>query len=529
MSTFRPQELRYAKLDSVEEERAYLNTVYQELIRHYGFDATYYRRDTDYASPDESEMMVYGYKSDPRYSKKTNIRTLVRYNDYTFLLNGEGFVPSDKIQMYFGINEFAASFVDDIGAFRNFVVEETSGYAIERCGRISVPFSSEVYSGTLSVEIRPGSVVKATPDYEVVASSIPCYSVAYNPYVYKSLSTDYRHGYFASNINVDYDSTRGQKVWYRVYGDVLYSDFFGNERVLSEVHPNPGDIVEIDFHTSDVAREQYEITEVVSRKPIDSDGISPLVGRYVYLCNAVRRIAQNEELAPEDRSADARDRLMDYSQRRSKAIDATYDHSSPTATVESNVYGGYSKAVAFHEDDSEYRRLHGRIEDIFDYGQYRGDWETESLTGEYDLCEFSDGTRLMTDGINLFWGESLSSAEALTDIPISSTSMSSTGVTSVPDAMYIRVEGGQVRFTTCDMFAHRDLTHFEHPLVDSFPSSEYLDGFGYRDIGYRSNEGYYIFKNSRVALNSFGGGHLVAFADNGDEPEVICTRAVAKV
>ena len=524
MSIFRPQELRYAKLDSVEEERAYLNNVYQELIRHYGFDATYYRRDTDFGTDGESEMMIYGYKSDPRFSKRTNIRTLVKYNDYTFLLNGEGFVPSDKIQMYFGINEFAASFVDDIGAFRNFKVEETTGYAVDRHGLMTVPFSSEVYEGTLSVEVTPGAKVVQTPDYEIKSSNIPCYSVAYNPYVFKSLSTDYRHGYFASNINVDYDSTHGRKVWYRVYGDVLYSDFFQNERVLTEVHPNPGDIVEVDFHTSDGVKEQYEITEVVSRKPLDSDGISPLVGRYVYLCNAVRRISQHEELAPEEKSTDARNSLMDYSQKRSKAIDATFDHSSVSATVESNVYGGYSKAVAFHEDGSDYRRNHGRIEDIFDYGQYREDWATKAVSGEYDICTFTDGTKLMTDGLNLFWGESLSSSEALTDIPLSSVSMSSTGVTAVPEAMYLRVLDGQLCFTTCDMYAKRVLTHFENPLMDSSPTFEYLDGFGFKDVGYRSNEGYYIFKNSRLALNSFGGKQLVAFADNGNEPETLCKR-----
>lgn len=508
----------------MKEERAYLNNVYQELIRHYGYDTTYYRRDTDYVSKDETEMMIYGYKSDPKYSKHTNIRTLVKFNDYTFVLNAEGFVPSDKVQMYFGINEFAVSFVDDIGAFSDYKVEETSGYAIERRGVITVPFSSEVYSGTLAVEVKPNAVVRQTEDFEVRSASIPCYSVAYNPYVYKSLSTDYRNGYFASNINVDYDSTHGRRVWYRVYGDVLYSNFFQNEKVINEIHPNPGDIVEIDFHTQDGVKEQYEITEVVSRKPLDADGISPLVGKYVYLCNAVRRISQREEVLPEEKSADARDNAMDYSQKRSEAIDDTFDHSSTSATMESNVYGGYSKADAFHTDSSDFARFHGRIEDIFDYGQYREDWKTASLTGEYDICTFTDGTKLMTDGLNLFWGESLSSSEALTDIPLSSISLSSKGITAIPEMMYLRVTDGQLYFTTCDMFEKRRLTNFKNPLVDSSPTFDYLDGFGFKDIGYRSNGGYYIFKNSRVALNSFSGKYLVAFADNGNDPETLCAR-----
>jgi hypothetical protein len=524
MSIFRPEELRYAKLDSVKEERSYLNTVYQELIRFYGYDTTYYRRDTDYTSEDESEMMIYGYKSDPRYSKHTNIRTLVKFNDYTFILNGEGFVPSDKLQMYFGINEFATSFIDDIGAFNNFKVQETTGYAIERRGTITVPFSSEVYSGELLVYVKPNQIVKQTEDFEIKNSSIPCYSVAYNPYLYKSLSTDYRNGYFASNINVDYDSTHGRKIWYKVYGDVLYSNFFQNEKVLNEIHPNPGDIVEIDFHTQDGVKEQYEITEVVSRKPLDADGISPLVGKYVYLCNAVRRIAQHEEVAPEEKSIDARNNMMDYSQKRSEAIDNTFDHSSPSATVESNVYGGYAKANVFHADSSLFEKLHGKIEDIFDYGQYREDWNTKTVTDEYDICTFTDGTKLITDGINLFWGETLAAATQLTNIPLSSTSLSSTGVTAIPEIMYLRVMNGQLYFTTCDTYEKRKLTHFEKPLIDSSPTFEYLDGFGFKDIGYRNNNGYYIFKNSRMALNSFSKKYLMALADNGEDPEILCQK-----
>lgn len=504
MSIYRPQELRYAKLDSVKEERALMNNYYNDLIRHYGYDVTYWRRDADFMTDTTSEA-VYGYKNDPKYAAKTGVRAFVEFNDYNFILNGEGFVPSDKVTMYFGINEFAVSFVDDVGCFANYPVDASEGYALKRNGTITVPFSSKVMSGTVVVELPDGGTEFSNLQTVIRNASVPCYSVAFNPFIYRSFSTDYRDGYYSANVLVDC-TVGGSRVKYRIHGDVLYSNFFENEKVLTEIHPNPGDVVEIDYHTDDCAREQYEITEVLSRKPTNADGLSPLVGRYVYRCAAVRRIAAGEMLPAEDAAKKSRDNVMDYSQRRSDVIDEkNYDWSSPDAPPDSKVYGDYSKAETFKTRDQ--RRDGVEVSEIFDFDLFEENW----FDGEYAdgnrlvICRFTDGTMLSSDGWSLHW-----SGDGFDETVAETERHGGDGDSDrPPNMMYVRVKDGQVVFTSRDLSSTVVLTDFSRTLRDGI---DYLDGFRYKDVGYRNRNGYYVFKNNRIALNSFDGRRLLAFS-----------------
>jgi len=510
MSIYRPQELRYAKLDSVKEERALMNNYYNDIIRQHGYDVTYYRRDTDYMS-NSTEEAIYGYKSDPKFSKKTGIRAFVEFNDYNFILNGEGFVPSDKVILYFGINEFAVSFVDDIGCFKNYPISATSGYTLRKNNQITMPFYSDVMSGNLVLDVPDNEVVENAEPI-IKNASIPCYSVAYNPFIYRSFSTDYRDGYYSANIYVDYDSSSGSRVKYSVHGDILYSNFFENEKVVSEIHPNAGDIIEIDYKTEDGVKEQYEITEVISRKPTNADGLSPFVGKYVYKCAAVRRISSHESLEPEEASKKSRDNIMDYSQNRSDVIDSNnFDWSSPSASIDSDVYGGYSKADTFKKKKqrSPYSKP---VDEIFDYDLYEDGWDDGKYTDDNYLiiCEFSDKTQLLTNGWNIYWGSKTWRVKVTNiDEP--------TAIIGKPkNMMYLRVLNGQLVFTTSNLETTVTLTEFSNVLKDGF---DYIDGFTYKDVGYRNRDGYYIFKNNRVAINSFGEKKLCAFASSETEDD----------
>ena len=514
MSIYRPQELRYAKLDSVKEERALMNNYYNDIIREYGFDITYHRRDTDYVSDKTSEA-IYGYKADPRFETKTKMRSFVEFNDYSFILNGEGFIPSDKVVMYFGINEFAVSFVDDIGCFKNYEVAEVSGVTNRKNGTITVPFSSEVMSGNVVIDVESGTA-KDGVEAEIKSASVPCYSVAFNPYIWRSFSTDYNDGYYSANILVDYDATSGSRVKYRVHGDVLYSNFFQNEKLVNEIHPNAGDIVEIDYHTADGVKEQYEITEVISRKPTNADGLSPFVGKYVYKCAAVRRIAAHEELKPEESAQKTRDSIMDYSQNRSTVIDdSNFDWSSPGSPNDSNVYGGYSKAETFKKSSQKLYANKTSTDEIFDYDLYEEGWsDGEYTTGKHlVICKFTDGTSLDTNGSNLFWtGDGW--RIAITDLEPIDWRNSKRG--KPKNMMYVRVAGGQIVFTNENLTSTVTLTNFANALDDGI---DYIDGFTYKDVGYRNKDGYYIFKNNRIAINSFNGRRLCAFSSTEVEED----------
>ena len=520
MSIYKPQELRYAKLDSVKQERAYFRNIWNDIINQYGIDVEYYRRNTNYVTPEESSAMLYGHNNVAVYDKKSNIRVKVDYNTYDFILNEQGFVPNDNLVLYFGINDFATSFVDDIGCFKEYPIEgETEGYArLDRDGFMRIPFESKIFSGIAVVPVVKGIIKKDVFIEDVDDASRRCLSVAYNPYIFRSFATDYRDGYFSLNLYCDYDATKGGRIAYSLHGGILYSDFFEDEEVVNKIHPNPGDVIEINYHTNDMDVEQYEITEVISRKPTAQDGISPLLGKCVFKCAAVRRISSHETTIPTtDDTKKSSDAKMDYSKKRADAINKTYDWDSPEKSYKSNVYGGYAKADAYFETVSG--NLSAHIDQIFDYDQWMEDWPDSTLTssGRYDICSFTDKTKLYTDGVNLIWESKDGEPHNLTTIEPSSVDMI---YGEIPEMMYIRVENGQIVYNTADLNTTVQLTHFEHPSPDAF---QYFENFAYKDVGYISNEGYYIFRNSRIALNSFDGKYLVAFDGRSREHSVIAT------
>lgn len=520
MSIYRPSELRYIKLDSIKQERAYFRNIWNDIINQYGIDVEYYRRNTDYVTPYETSSMLYGHNNVALYDKKSNIRVKVEYNVYDFVLNEQGFVPNDNLVLYFGINDFATHFVNEIGDFKEYPIEcPTEGYArIDKDGCIRVPFETKIYSGIAVVPVMQGQSIKDVFVEDVDEPTRRCLSVAYNPYICRSFATDYRDGYYSLNLYCDYDATKGTRVSYRLHGGVLYSDFFENEKIVNKIHPNPGDVIEINYHTNDMDVEQYEITEVISRKPTAQDGISPMLGKCVFKCAAVRRIASHEtDIPTTDDTKKAADAQKDYSMKRADAINTHHDWDNPKESYKSNVYGGYAKADAYFETVSG--NLSAHLDQIFDYDQWKYDWPDSTLTssGRYDICKFTDKTSLYTDGVNLIWESESGEPHNLTTIEPSSVHIEDG---EIPNMMYIRVENGQIIYNTADLNTTVHLTHFEHPSPDAF---QYFENFAYKDVGYINNDGYYIFRNSRIAFNSFDGKWLVAFDGRSREQYVIAT------
>lgn len=514
MSIYRPEEVRYLKLDSLKQERAFYRNCWNEVIHQYGIDVDYYRRRTNYVTQNESSAMLYGHNNVAVYDKKSKIRVKADYNDYNFILNDEGFVPSDSLVLYFGINDFATSFVDDIGQFREFPIEsEMTGVATIKNGFIYVPFRTKPYSGTAVIPVIAGQSRVNVEIEDVNNPTRRCLSVAWNPYIRRSFATDYKDGFFSLNLYCDYTPNGGNKVNYVLHGGVLYSDFFQDDTIIEKIHPNVGDVIEINYHTNDMEIEQYEITELVQRKPTNQDGLSPMLGKVVFKCMAVRRITSHENCIdnPPDQKASV-NKQAEYEKNRSDAIKSNYSWENDSGHKNhSKYYGGYQQPEVYSDDRNG--GLTANINSIFSYDQWKYNWpDCKLVDGQYDICNFSDNSKLYTDGINLTWELADGSKHNITSIPASSVQFIDG---KIPNMMYIRVENGQLVYYTADMNTRVQLTEFENPHSDGF---QYFENFSYKDVGYVSNDGYYIFRNNKIALNSFNNERLIAFNGYGTEP-----------
>jgi hypothetical protein len=74
----------------------------------------------------------------------------------------------------------------------------------------------------------------------------------------------------------------------KVFGAVLFYDINRVGKYIELIHPDVGDVIAIDF-PDEKSREEYEITECYD-KQLTTDGISPLLHKYVWKCKARRRV-----------------------------------------------------------------------------------------------------------------------------------------------------------------------------------------------------------------------------------------------
>ena len=88
-----------------------------------------------------------------------------------------------------------------------------------------------------------------------------------------------------------------------LHGSVLFHDINSIGKYIELIQPDVGDIVTIDF-PDERSREQYEITECLD-KNLASDGLNPLLHKYIWKCKARRYINSGEDF-PEKNEANER-------------------------------------------------------------------------------------------------------------------------------------------------------------------------------------------------------------------------------
>ena len=83
----------------------------------------------------------------------------------------------------------------------------------------------------------------------------------------------------------------------------MFHDINSIGKYIELIQPDVGDIVTIDF-PDERSREQYEITECLD-KNLASDGLNPLLHKYIWKCKARRYINSGEDF-PEKNEANER-------------------------------------------------------------------------------------------------------------------------------------------------------------------------------------------------------------------------------
>lgn len=427
MSERKPNDLRYLRKGSLEQERKIFENYFHDLIYNYGVDSVYFRQDIQYpekldVTPTLSGMedLIYGENSNVSYYLSGNMVIYIEVENDIFELNKWSLQPNENISIYFTVGDFNTKFATQLGTKKEFsdTIQFSGEYDNTQSCEITAPFLADgVLSGYIKTTIPSGSSgTIPISSFDIDVNTEEGYKIPINEYIAKPNSYvvsggDYMGASYGT-INVATSSYTGSaQVGVLYYGPVSPNLYNTN------IMPQVGDFFRMTFF--DGAYEEYEISNIADRI-ITTDGINPLLGKYIWKCQANRRAPSFEDVIGETQMEDTAN--AEIQNLNSYAIEEIANSIDDYASGEDKVYGGYSDSDDYlisSEIDVDNYVVSGVIF-VFDYGP------------SYLLC----------DGLNLYFRDETGITTLLSN--------NERVTTTVPDDIvglkYIRTDGDDLFF-----------------------------------------------------------------------------------
>ena len=443
------EEVRYLKRKGLEEESRIIGNALRDQIRQYGVDCIYYKLNptpfTDFKNIIDQNTILrraYGYEQNPDYRLSAQMITYADVQQDIFLLNKFGSNPNVEIDFSFDRIDFACAMAPKIGQLKEYKIDQTSVVCeLPDVNVSSVQYNGEEYSLSsheFPYQIGTGGKV---PIYTCGILS-GRYRALIDAYRYNELCTivcdPYEHTDFNVQFPVNEDLYRSLKYKIEnddyletliyltytvhrvekadgshvnllsgyVHGSVLFYDVNQIGKYVELIHPQVGDIVEIDF-PDDKNREKYEITDCYD-KQLTQDGINPLLHKYIWKCKARRYINSFEDNTPQSDADDRVEEAVKYETLvDNQVIDKIemYDKlGEREISAYSEISGVYKKKVDVDED-----AVYGGYDGVIDQydkqtpGPYYTEYDFIDDGTAVDLIRFAVGSRLLTNGYDLIF------------------------------------------------------------------------------------------------------------------------------
>lgn len=499
MSIYTPEELRYIKNSALVEERAIMANYHKDLIDSYGIDIIYIKRDPFFETSGINSDMIYGHQQNPTYTLSSNMVSFMEVDNAIMSLLDIGNVPVDDVTFYFGLNDFAVRFSNELSQYKEYPITYLQDHCRCNVTTLSGKFTSPVVSGNYYYNIPVSSVPTTgylTQELTAVipVENIPRLDIAINPYIYQSFVSTIEGGYALPRIFISI-TRKPNKYEYSLSGAVLYSSLEYACKFSNKIKPIAGDVIRIDFPNVDLYAgqcEEYELTDVIDRKPTASDGINPLLGRYVWKCKAKRRIPSYEKLNGENFSEQASQHEQDLLSKEQHNINSTFkDIFDYADTAKDNIYGGYDPATA-NELDPDIDAITPIIDGMSSY---------------FTIFDFKNGVTLETDGRDLFKVINGTGTNLTNNIANNSYTQNQIFNWSVPAGDYLRVKNGQLYFLTSVYKVNNE--YVKNNLTPNVTADENINTVSFDKFikeQQQRNVLFYTLDTFRFALYSIGTG-----------------------
>ena len=430
-------ELRYLKRENLKQETKMIGNWYRDIIRSYGIDVIYHKLDTSVVENfngivDQNLILqrAYGQIHNPDYSCKAEMISYMEVEQDIFQLQKYGLNPNTDVNFYFDITDFATALATKLGQYQEYPIKEMEitcevpDCTNEVISAINPDTKECVMTSYVSAEVFPynlglgyaenyecgmlkGKLSVAIDGYDYgVEQTVVCdpyehtdFEVSFpsNEYLYKSFvhsiaNDDYLQTMIQLTFKVDkvvvgkdddgHDITKNI-LHGKIHGGVLFYNMDKIGKFITKIHPEVGDLITIDFPEEN--KETYEITDCYD-KQLTNDGISPLLGTYIWKCKARRYVNSNDNVEMNEADKRAEEKRKFERQVDAEVIKtiARYDDNEDAA------YGGYDMVEDYHDQQTVDQHKHTKLEYL-------------PNGTVMDIINFACKSKLTTDGYDLIF------------------------------------------------------------------------------------------------------------------------------
>lgn len=489
------KELRYIRRQNLQEEARVVGNYFRDLIRSYGVDVRYYKLQvpfpetfTDVVNQNSLLLHAYGYEDHPTWKISCEMISYMEVENDIFNLNKFGMMPTTDVTFYFDSLDFATSLAPKLGKMHEFKVTHDSWvetvdsvFDLEKL-KIKREFKSDLLSGTVEFDLSnvecnlmervtvPGKVIFKTKPHAL----FPANEDLYKSFNYRLTDDDCEDLEIKLTFYVTQKHTQGFDIYCEMDGAILFHDLTMVGKYANEITPQVGDIVTIDF-PDEQSREQYEITSCTD-KQLTTDGLNPLLHRYIWKCKAKRFVAA-EEGFPETNLAN--EQVSEKFDLESFSMEKVTEKISKYDKNQDMVYGGYQRTAKFKDIN--------RVEvDLDDDGSLM------------NITDFRDGSGIITDGFDLYFrtsaGKFVKITARLDDQPVP-------GFSGDLDVQFLKVAGDSLYFTRIDGTTYKVYGTKVDESVDDLMDPDKKNPFGWTDNSLTTTQGTTVFNSQTDSFN----------------------------
>lgn len=366
--------LRYLKRQQLEEEARIIGNYYRDIINSYGIDVNYYKLDTsifeNYKGIIDQNILLqkaYGYNISPDYSISAEMISYMEVEQDIFQLNKIGLNPDATVNFYFESTDFACALAEKLGQYKEYKIYgktlscevpdilDTDKFPYKLKLGKAEKYTCDVLSGCINATIekyefdKEQTIVCQPKTFTIFERIFDANKDLYKTFKYWYENTDNLKTLIYLTFKVSKITENNIEkciLTGNIHGSVLFYDIYLLTKYITKIHPEVGDIITIDF-PNEQNREQYEITDAFD-KSLQTDGISPLLHKYIWKCKARRYINSYENVEINESNEQLEEKLKFDQVVDSEIVEkiSKYDDNQDA------VYGGYSHTIEKYDKES---------------------------------------------------------------------------------------------------------------------------------------------------------------------------------